>query len=78
MHQGETANVTCKGDVDKGGARNQYIQDSTEIIPVYSDIKYQFEITECARVPLSFREDHGFGALDGVTLEEGRDFYIQA
>lgn len=78
MHQGEIANVTCAGDVDKGGAPNQYVQDSTEIIPVYSDTKYNFEITECAKIPDSFREDHGFGALDGVVMEDDRDFYIQS
>lgn len=78
MHQGEIANITCAGDVDKGGAKNQYAQDSTVIIPPYTDTKYNIEITECARVPDSFREDHGFGALDGVVLEDGRDFYIQS
>jgi len=76
MRQGEIANISCAGDVDKGGAPNQYEQDSTNIIPVYTDTKYKIEITECALVPLSFREDHGFGALDGVELEGERDFYM--
>jgi hypothetical protein len=78
MHQGEIANFTCPGDLDKGGARNQYIQGDTEIIPAFSDTKYQIEITECAMQPDSFKEDHGFGALDGVVLEHGRNFYIQS
>ena len=67
MHEGEIANVTCKGDVDKGGAPNQYAQNSTEIIPVYSDTKYNFEIAECAHIPESFR-DIKFGAHYGVPL----------
>ena len=78
MHQGEIADVACAGDVDIGGAHYKYAQDSNHIIAPYTDTKYTFEITECAKIPISFREDHGFGALDGVILEEGRDFYIQS
>jgi len=35
---------------------------------------YEIEIEECAFKPLTFREDNGWGALDGVAMEYGKHF----
>jgi len=37
---------------------------------------YEIEVEECAAMPLTFREDHGWGKLNGVKLEPFKHFKL--
>jgi len=74
MKQGEIATVKCPASVDSGGAPNRYEHFGSSWVHANEDMTYQIEVAECALKPLTFREDHGWGALDGVDLEFGKHF----
>jgi len=78
MRQGEVIHVNCPGDLDKGGNINQYEHFGDAWIHTYSDMLYEIEMVECAYKPLTLREEHGWGAKDGVELKPYKHFKLVA
>ena len=66
MKEGETAVFNCPGDLGYGGNPNQYEVEGAAWIPANSDLTYEMQVTECKAMPDTFKENHGWGAKDGI------------
>ena len=76
MHAGETAKVTCPGDLDQGGDvqnlyRNSY--NGNYYLDKTTTTKYELEITECALKPKYMEQKD-----DIESLVSGYPFYIKS
>jgi hypothetical protein len=72
VRQGESVNVTCPGDLDKGGVKGQYVHDDTASwIPEFSDMIYQFDVLECGINPPKVKP-----SIYAETLVPGKCLYV--
>ena len=57
IRQGESATVTCPGELAQGGNIDQYTQDAqgSNWTPTYADLRYEFDVIECGVNPPSLQ-----------------------